>query len=695
GSGTLGSSLGEASRPAEEAGKRKDSLEQLICFEEEEEEAGTLSPQQSDCSELDEVLLETEQGDDFASSVLAEPSSATPDSGSKTLSSGESSEDETEAAEKEGEAASILPSSVLDKAGAIAQHVTGSIRRSSLAQDGGRSLSYASPRLPSRSSTLSLSAEPTDRSLRYNSICSDPAETFGTTDLTLLSPHNDSLFEADQGIRQRRDSTLSKQDRLLIGKIKNYYENAGNQNPTFGLQRRESLTYIPTGLVRSSVSRFNSFPKNDTDQTNPSTTSFGLDPSSVESLRSRSQSLQDNLSEDEEFRPSFEMIKIWQAMEEASRKSRVTSVNRTKTLSNSCDRESGVSDLSTITEESTSPLPLTPKAPGMTRTGSLKHTLKVFEEEAIILKAPVPRVTQLKAEAEEERPNEDSHQLDNVDKMSKVLLLARQYSQRIKMTKPVVGQRSQGILISKKTLPCVVEEKEDSGTVTSSLPVGSCLYQTQSPTPGLTCSLPVSPGQAHSRSPLGAPPPIDCFSWPDVRKLRSKYSNTSRPEKSPVGQSQSPPEHMSYRGLRRHSKERSKRLHRANSLDPQLSGAQATELQKLQDRGATYDGYYITAQASLPNDPEHQIIVMEKLPEPEEKISIMAVIDRCRAYQESDEYKLREEAKAKTESARPQEPDKTAANSVDQDDKSQKRSSMEVNQQSIVKNLREKFQSLS
>ncbi|KAI3364694.1 hypothetical protein L3Q82_011472 [Scortum barcoo] len=932
-----GASPGGRREEEEELGSRKDSLERLICSEEEEDEGvGRLSPQQSQTaaedSEPDEILLE-EQVDDFASSVLAalscwhfraqallstgvtmvteaeggsvsandcnkengrhpeedqpggtvptyeqptteklpqqkmsesepteqpeheppsdleslsatpprislspqrseelklerdpdpteEPSSATPDSDLKTLSSGESSEDEEDekgAPQKEGEATSILPSSVLDKASAIAQHFTNSIKRSSLSQEDARSLGCASPRLPSRtSSCLSLSTEPTDRTLRLNSVCSDPSETFGMTDLTLLSPRDDSLFEADRGIRRRRDSTLSKQDQLLIGKIKSYYENAENQDATFSLQRRESLTYIPTGLVRSSVSRFNRIPNDETIQTNPptSTTSPSFGPSatesnsalptdtqscmvisdSLDSLKSDqnstdpedSQSLQDNPSEDEEFRPSSEMIKIWQMMErdinksqsddrrreqsrEAPRNSRVTNISfsdTTKTSFKSCDEESGVSDLSTITEESTSPLPFKHKASGVNRSGSLKDALKAFGEEAVVLKAPVPRVAQLKAEAEGERPSEASDQLDDVDKMkSKVLHLARQYSQRIKTTKPVVRQRSQGILIGKKSLPCVVEEKESAGKPDFTFSLVSHKKATSLPlipvdqvralTPGLTSgslgsSRVVSPSRARSRSPLSplSPPlPIESFNWPDVRELRSKYSDHGRPQKS-----RSIPEQMFDGGLRRHSscsstdgasggasfkpcgswdasrEERSRRLHRANSLDPRLSGAQMTELQKLQDQVANdnCDGYYIAAEAPLPDKPEHKIIVMEKLPEPEsepveaakeqeeegddnyiqirsptsrEKISIMAVIDRCRVYQDSDEYKQREEAKAKTEPGRPQELDAAAASLNDQDDEYQKTSSSsrqntEASQLSIVKNLREKFQSL-
>lgn len=298
----------------------------------------------------------------------------------------------------------------------------------------------------------------------------------------------------------------------------------------------------------------------------------------------------------------------------------------------------------------------------------------------------------------------------------------------------------------------------------TSLPL-SPVDQIQSLTTGASCSSVGSskvgsPGRTRSRSPLSPlspPAPIEGFNWPDVRELRSKYSDHGRSQKSPVGRSRSIPEQMFDGGLRRHSscssslppddgapgegpshkprgswdagrEEHSKRLHRANSLDPRLSGAQMTELQKLQDQVANgnYDGYYVAAEAPLTSDPEHKITVMEKLPEPEsaatakepkeededdsyvqirsptsrEKISIMAVIDRCRAYQESDEYKQREEVKAKTEPARPQELDATAATSIDQDDESQKTSSAsgektEAGQQNIVRNLREKFQSRS
>uniref|UniRef100_A0A665XA00 Pleckstrin homology and RhoGEF domain containing G3 n=1 Tax=Echeneis naucrates TaxID=173247 RepID=A0A665XA00_ECHNA len=704
-----------------------------------------------------------------------EPSTASADSDSKTLSSGESSEDEDEdkeAREKHSEVTSILPSSVLDKASAIAQHFTNSIKRASLAQDVW-SFGCTSPHLSTRTSS---STEPSNQS-----IGPDPSETSSGTDPALLSPRDEGLFDPDRGIRQRRDSILSKHDQLLIGKIKSYYENAGSQDASFSVQRRESLTYIPPGLVRSSVSRFNSIPKM---QTKLSTTescdhmvsSDSLDSlksdqrsteDSVESFRSRSQSLQDNPSEDEDFRPSSEMIRIWQAMEQEITRSQSEDKGQEKSMevpiksratdtcvpsmNENCNGESEISEISAITQESTRPFETTrSRANGL---GGLKDTLKVFGEETVFLRAATPRVTRLKVEAEQERPNKDTKQGDEFGMTkSKVLHLARQYSQKIKTTKPVVRQRSQGFLLSTKSLPCVVEEKEDPGTTRFRSPTlrnvrlndlelfylfpflviffAGKLSLTLGPA---VRSGRVLRGRPRSHSPL-SPPPTEGFNWPDVRQLRSKYSDQK---------SHSMPDQMFDGRLRRHSScsssvlltddvpsynpchgadasqaACSKRLHRANSLDPRLSGAQTAELQRLQDAvtNCNYDGYFIAAKTQLPNDPEHKVIVVEKLPEHEsepartaeeeevednsyiqirsptsrEKISIMAVIDRCRAYQDSEEHKQREEAQAKTQ------PNVAPDHHDDGPQKTSWNSGLRTEAgQSIVKNLREKFQSLS
>uniref|UniRef100_UPI00398EB990 nuclear envelope pore membrane protein POM 121C n=1 Tax=Pristiophorus japonicus TaxID=55135 RepID=UPI00398EB990 len=55
----------------------------------------------------------------------------------------------------------------------------------------------------------------------------------------------------------KKDILQMENDRLLIEKIKNYYETAEMTNDQFYLQRRESISFIPTGVVRDSILRFN------------------------------------------------------------------------------------------------------------------------------------------------------------------------------------------------------------------------------------------------------------------------------------------------------------------------------------------------------------------------------------------------------------------------------------------------------
>ncbi|KAF7198794.1 transcript variant X2 [Nothobranchius furzeri] len=811
------SSLGESDvdRLEEERRSRGGSLERLVCSEEEvEEEAGQLdefllqdeqevkrggfssskendlngsepTPEQeteeklpqektSERSEEPEAELFSDLGSETSVSPQKpdgeEPCSAAPDLDAKTLSSGESSEDEEDESAVDVrvcESPSILPSSVLDRAGVIAQHFTHSMKRGSLVQDEARS----SPRLPSRTGS-SLSIEATDRLPRLNSTSSDPIETTGGMDGALLSPLDDGVFDLSRSIRRRRDSTLSRQDQLLIGKIKTYYENAGNQDAAFTLLRRESLTYIPAGLVRSSVCRLNSVPQDEMVQKTPflcpdpdsgvleshghMVSSHSLDSlksdlfstDSGEHQRSRSQSMQDSLSE-EEFRPSSEMIKVWEGMEERiarsqredgvldpSRPARLALYSHTK----GHDPESEASFLGTITEDSTSPSSTKTKASGLSLMGSVKNTLRGFGEENAVLRTTVPRITQRRGETAD--PREDSDQLDETEtSKSRVLSLARRYSQLIKTSKPAVRRHGQASsAFGRKGLACVVEE-ENSGKPNLTLPLVptsqvtslplSPVEHVRFPGAGLVCrSRDLSPGWTPSRSPLSTPPVIEAFNWPKVHELRSRYSNGERLQKVPVSRSRSIPEQMLEGGLRRHSsssfvadgassgasssepgggqnvsqEERSKRLQRANSLDPRLSRQQRRELQRLQEE-ADQDGYYIAAEAPLTDDPERKIIVMEKLPEPEkepkeseddsyiqirsptsrERISIMAVIDRCRAYQESDEYKQREGAKTRTK------PIKAAA-PMDQEESQKSRRRTESTQRSMVKNLREKFQ---
>nr|XP_046147083.1 pleckstrin homology domain-containing family G member 3 isoform X5 [Oncorhynchus gorbuscha] len=762
----------------------------------------------------------------------------------KTLSSAESSEEEEEeevAAAQESGPSSILPPSVLNQASAIAEHFTNSARRGST--DDARSLGCPSPRLPSRTgSTLSLGGEGNERPHWLNSSCFEPTQdNFGGTDLTMLSPRDDSLFE----IHRRRDSTLSKQDQLLIDKIKSYYETAEHQDANFSLRRRESLTYIPTGLVKNSVSWFNSSdesPGTEKSDTSALATSSAPHPStsepdsskapgvwdcmtsgaSFDSLelerskkpevvvseaerKDRSLGLQERHIQDDEFRPSSEMIKVWQDMEkkgsrsqgeargpvkdtEAQQKpSRVAGPSlsrRSQTPKKNSESEPDDSfmileeaDLSTITEESMSPSPIKSKVLGLGRTASVRDPRRSRVDEGRLSRAPMPRVIQLRAEEGEEASKEPQSPDDAEMAKNKVFQLARQYSQRIKCTTPALRQRD--VLFGKKNLPCVIEEKpESSGKPNLTLPLLSFdrLSNLQelspiaiSPNPAhmpssLGSPRVLSPGRMSAKSPLN-PSPTEAFNWPDVRTLRCKYASSDKDQSQllAVNRSRSVPERMDSGPKRRSSfcsslvtasgtveapayrphlsrdpgpGEGLARLHRAGSLDQRLSGLHLSELQNLQDE-VPNDSYYISAQATMPND--HRVVVVEKVPEPEtesssaeplemvlrarrvevvediddsyvqirspttrEKISIMAVIDRCRAYQESDEYRQREEVGAKAESVplsgRGKELDKGSPSNEKLEDAQKTAMNLvkktDASQQNVVKNLRQKFLNL-
>ncbi|XP_032870403.1 pleckstrin homology domain-containing family G member 3-like [Amblyraja radiata] len=74
------------------------------------------------------------------------------------------------------------------------------------------------------------------------------------TEQGLISSPDDGQEKGRVGTK---DSSRTEDDRLLIEKIKNYYEAAEMSGDAFYLQRRESVSFIPTGVVRDSVLRFN------------------------------------------------------------------------------------------------------------------------------------------------------------------------------------------------------------------------------------------------------------------------------------------------------------------------------------------------------------------------------------------------------------------------------------------------------
>lgn len=267
---------------------------------------------------------------------------------------GQSSEEEVDEDCGGSENHSILPSSVLDKAGVIAEHFTANTRRSIAAPD-----ELRSPQRIKQEVTPSKNA---------------------AANFNLLSPREEMVSGLDQHVCRRRDSTLSKQEQLLIDKIRTYYENAEQQDAGFSLKRRESLTYIPSGLVRTSVSHFNKIPHNDHRIKPPNTETLMMSNFDISAKPDKLRDLintevdgsvthkSEELSE-ECFRSSAEMIKVWQEMEKeitrSPRQIKLKDMSRlrgTSSVSRSFSRNTedqfkeqdlmAPDDLGTITEES-------------------------------------------------------------------------------------------------------------------------------------------------------------------------------------------------------------------------------------------------------------------------------------------------------------------------------------------------------
>ncbi|OCT68123.1 hypothetical protein XELAEV_18039419mg [Xenopus laevis] len=59
----------------------------------------------------------------------------------------------------------------------------------------------------------------------------------------------------EKSLKTKRDSNLTQDDRLLIERIKNYYETS--EAGVSYLSKEDSISYIPTGVVKDSILRFN------------------------------------------------------------------------------------------------------------------------------------------------------------------------------------------------------------------------------------------------------------------------------------------------------------------------------------------------------------------------------------------------------------------------------------------------------
>ncbi|XP_040557399.1 pleckstrin homology domain-containing family G member 3 isoform X3 [Gallus gallus] len=437
-----------------------------------------------------------------------------------------SSEEEEEEEEEGHGGGSILPPSVLDQASVIAERFGSSMsRRGSVVLDG------------RGGSALSLDG------------VTPPQENMGSCS-PLPSPGS------PQGCRRR--SLLSTQDRLLLRKIRSYYEHAEHQDAAFSIRRRESLSYIPKGLVRNSVSRINSWPPPE-----PGSPKTPPEPVSPKALL-----------EPESPKSSPEPGSPKTSLEAAS--------------------------------PQVSPAPDGGASPPVCRENGLPEPpaepLLILEEEEV----PPPGV--LAAGAPPRRLT------------SRVYQLARQYSLRIKSRRRAVA--APGDAASHTPAPGVPK-----------LPV--------SPRDGVTVPAPRSPP-----SPNGAA--AEAFSWPDVRELRARFG---APRPPPVTRSRSAPE-----GPERGGRPAAKEQQGGGRSRSAEAGTGTPNVLRGDDHQHAAAGLWVTAQAPL-GPGGQRVLVLERLPpavaaEPptyvqirspttREKICLKAVVERCKAYQASEEYRQR------------------------------------------------------
>ncbi|XP_024127348.1 pleckstrin homology domain-containing family G member 3 isoform X2 [Oryzias melastigma] len=350
------------------------------------------------------------------------------------------------------------------------------------------------------------------------------------------------VSEPSQGERR---STLSKQDRLLIHKIRNYYEQAEHQDANFSLKRRESLSYIPAGLVRHMSRQLNgdevvvSVQKKSPSRNRPTSWSVFNLPALEKSQNTETCQKTEPVSPaEEDFRPSSEMLKLWEAMEaeEESREVQQAAADKVNcgrvTLTQDITseppnakngeqpshvmKESEMSAASSVSSMSSSTSSSTAAERGHDLSRSRTFVLQRNNNSH---PGHLPKTVGLRASADEDQILQDTVKMKN-----KVFQLARQYSQRIKNNRPVVCPRNlqpsshEGV----RNMPAVNEERaQERGKL------GLRLQLNQAVIHEVSSSSPVQTPTATSQDAHSQSPQLETFLWPHVQELRSKYFEPS------------------------------------------------------------------------------------------------------------------------------------------------------------------------
>ncbi|XP_034713672.1 pleckstrin homology domain-containing family G member 3 isoform X2 [Etheostoma cragini] len=477
------------------------------------------------------------------------------------LTNGELSEEEEEVL---SDNKSILPSSVLDQASVIAERFISTLsRRSSLVSEDLGSLACPSPSIDNdvfKSPSACMDFEEQTQMLASSSL-----EPQVTSESYFSTPAHDPALNALIGEELR--STLSKQDRLLIRKIRRYYEHAEHQDANFSIKRRESLSYIPAGLVRHLSRQLNSVPqeqavpvhKKGLSRNRPTSWSVfdlpGLEkirntdthqkaePQRPVEVKARSQSITDSSTTEDEVRLSSDVHEVLQDMEMEEESQDVLQMAEEHLDDSRLEAMQDVSSDTSDVKTSKQPPPILEESELSNASDGSSISSPTTTFPAVGGSCPdsedkghgqLPKIISFRTSIDEDQILQDMAKMK-----SKVFQLARQYSQRIKNNRPMVWQRNreranqQGL----KTMPAVNEEKmqlRKKGKPNLRLSLKTCdqavIHEEHSQSPSQTPGTDAS-SQSTVPWPQSPPPETDTFHWPDVQELRIKYTDNSHSSK--------------------------------------------------------------------------------------------------------------------------------------------------------------------
>lgn len=366
------------------------------------------------------------------------------------------------------EPTNLFPTSVLDKTSIIAERFASSLsRKTSSAADDVFSINCQL----SNTRNSVLNAEPAESKKSQDSSLNLVPEH------SITNPRAEGFVPSDQRLQTK--DTLSKIDRMLIHKIKQYYEYAEDKDACFSIKRRESLSYIPAGLVQNmrqqlddhSTEESAAVQRKDSLSTRPtswavfdlpglhkekSSTPFSDQeiPDTIVGERAtyRTEVVDKPLGKDNDFRSSSEMIEVWQDMESsmdhqsASNSKNILNV-QSNYVSPSLEQNGQMSScgdigeplliLKEIDHAGQGPLTPSPSTSVQFKKNDLETSTK-SDHTCNLRHASLPKIISLRSGSEEDL----IHDQDMETMKNKVFHLARQYSQRIKKNRPLVRQRA-------------------------------------------------------------------------------------------------------------------------------------------------------------------------------------------------------------------------------------------------------------